>query len=168
MLFFILLYTVICTSAENITNFNLKHYSIEDGLATNSISTIIQDSKGYIWIGTEKGLCRFDGKKIKIFHNFDQNESINPKINNIISICQINEDELWIGTEKGLFIFEYKTESYKPFTYSEKETNIKKEFLHTSHASSQIKAIISGLEQAQVKFTDTIKKTKIYQLKKLA
>lgn len=126
MLFFILLYTVICTSAENITNFNLKHYSIEDGLATNSISTIIQDSKGYIWIGTEKGLCRFDGKKIKIFHNFDQNESINPKINNIISICQINEDELWIGTEKGLFIFEYKTESYKPFTYSEKETNIKK------------------------------------------
>ena len=83
MLFFILLYTVICTSAENITNFNLKHYSIEDGLATNSISTIIQDSKGYIWIGTEKGLCRFDGKKIKIFHNFDQNESINPKINTL-------------------------------------------------------------------------------------
>ena len=36
-------------------------YSVENGLANNSVGAIIQDGAGFIWLGTRGGLCRFDG-----------------------------------------------------------------------------------------------------------
>ena len=43
-------------------------YSVKDGLSDNSVSCIEQDDEGYIWIGTEAGLNRFDGNQFKKFY----------------------------------------------------------------------------------------------------
>lgn len=45
----------------------LKHISVEDGLSMEAVSCIIQDRDGYLWIGTQVGLNRFEGSSFKLF-----------------------------------------------------------------------------------------------------
>ena len=40
---------------------------INDGLSQNTVTSIIQDDKGFMWFGTKDGLCRYDGKSFKTF-----------------------------------------------------------------------------------------------------
>ena len=39
---------------------NLRNYTVDDGLSSNHVYGIVQDSIGFIWFGTDNGLCRFD------------------------------------------------------------------------------------------------------------
>lgn len=57
------------SNAQN--QFHVKHYTIDDGLPHNVGFEILQDSKGYIWIGTDDGLARFDGKNFKVYRSND-------------------------------------------------------------------------------------------------
>src|SRR6056297_118464 len=64
------------TSANNHIKF--EKYSVEHGLSSAKIQCIIQDSIGFLWIGTDNGLNRFDGYTFKSFkHNPDDSTSIN-------------------------------------------------------------------------------------------
>ncbi len=75
-----------------------KRYSVPEGLINPYVKAIIQDSKGFLWIGTEGGLCRFDGYKFINYKNFS-NKSVN-----INSLAEGDNGDIWIGTEKGLSI----------------------------------------------------------------
>ncbi|MBN1118964.1 MAG: response regulator [Bacteroidales bacterium] len=87
------------------------NYSVEDGLNDKTIHCIFQDSKGWIWIGTDFGVLRFDGY---VFHKFtiDCHES---KILSNTLIRTITEDSkgvIWIGTENQ-GVFRYDRNYYK-------------------------------------------------------
>src|SRR5690349_3330771 len=41
----------------------VRVYTVDDGLAGDEINTILQDSRGFLWIGTDTGLSRFDGSR---------------------------------------------------------------------------------------------------------
>ncbi len=45
-----------------------RHYSITDGLPSNTVRCIHQDKQGFIWIGTPDGLCRYDGNRFAVHH----------------------------------------------------------------------------------------------------
>ncbi|MGL5752685.1 MAG: two-component regulator propeller domain-containing protein [Paraclostridium sp.] len=51
----------------NDVNRNFKRITIEDGLSQGSVSSIIQDSNGYMWIGTDDGLNRYNGNKFEVY-----------------------------------------------------------------------------------------------------
>ncbi len=77
-------------------------WGIKEGLPSNSITSMIQDNQGYIWIGTYEGLVRFDGVKFKIF-----NENFHEKISSISTriILQTSDNKIWIGTNgNGLLV----------------------------------------------------------------
>ena len=57
----------LCGYAILPTQFHFRHYNIENGVSSNNISTLFQDQKGYIWIGTENGLNRFDGNQFTLY-----------------------------------------------------------------------------------------------------
>ncbi len=105
------LYIIIalCLFADNILlaqpyKFMFRHYSIENGLNSNCVETILSDSKGYIWIGTDNGLSKFDGTR---FINYQKRNTNNALGNNSI-ICLLEHDnKLYIGTENGLFTYNY-------------------------------------------------------------
>lgn len=78
------------------TNFNIQHYTTDNGLPHNIGYGIKQDSKGYIWIGTDDGLARFDGKGFKIYRTTNGLLS-----NYIIDIKESNSGTIWIGSWKG-------------------------------------------------------------------
>lgn len=118
-IFILHLITITCY-CKPLYSFNIRHYSMENGLPNNNITAIIQDEKGFIWIGTGEGLCRFDGVNFRLFPN---NCIKNNKANSIVSICTINNKGLMVGTEKGLYIFDYKLESFTPFKYKDQTKN---------------------------------------------
>src|SRR5688572_25973535 len=49
--------------------FTVSHYTSENGLPQNSVKDIAADSDGFIWLATEDGLVRFDGRHFKIFNS---------------------------------------------------------------------------------------------------
>ena len=71
--------------------FGLQHFTREDGLANNTLFTIHQDQKGFLWLGTDVGISRYDGVH---FHNYEL-VSIEPQA--IQRICEMEQDSLlWL------------------------------------------------------------------------
>ncbi len=73
-----------------------QNYTIKEGLPQNTVSCIIQDSRGYIWLGTQAGLVRFDGHT---FHTYTIADGLAD--NTVNCIYQDKKGLLWIGTSQG-------------------------------------------------------------------
>ena len=52
-------------------SYSYRHFTVEDGLPTSEVFQVFQDSKGYIWIATNNGVCRYDGYEFKTFTKAD-------------------------------------------------------------------------------------------------
>lgn len=90
----------------------------EKDLSSSLTTAITQDSQGYIWIGTEYGLNRFDGISFKAYHHVEDNDgSIR---NNIIrSLFSDSEGKLWIGYLNGLQLYDPMTDRFKDISFGE-------------------------------------------------
>ncbi len=75
--------------------------SVEEGLSQSSVSCILLDRRGWMWLGTEDGLNRYDGYTFTIYRHQPKNPS-GLSHSNIYSLFQDREGRLWIGTEGGL------------------------------------------------------------------
>lgn len=73
------------------------NYTGNDGLSQLSVNVLFQDRDGYIWVGTQAGLNRYDGNIFEIFSI--RHGLINDRIN---AIAQDNSGKMWIGSEGGL------------------------------------------------------------------
>ena len=94
-----------------------KSLTINDGLSQNSALAIIQDRKGFIWIGTKDGLNRFDGISFKIYRcGQDKNSLVN---NHIKCLYQDSRGNIWIGTYGGLNRFNPETEQFATYQKSD-------------------------------------------------
>ena len=90
-------------------NFRFRHLSVENGLASNSVRAITQDHSGFLWIGTDEGLNRYDGTTIKTY-------TISPEgPGKFISALHATDKELWIGTDEGIYIYTFETSRFKHF-----------------------------------------------------
>ena len=100
------------------------HLSNVNGLSGTSVKTIIQDQKGFIWIGTDFGLNRYDAKNIISFKYDVSNSSTIP--GNIIK--RIVEDKAglqWIVTDGGLCNFNSSNQNFTRYPLFEKNVKIK-------------------------------------------
>ena len=95
--------------------FHFRHYNIENGISANNISALLQDQKGYIWIGTENGLSRFDGNQFTFYQKNNPLYS-NFHANSINTIFEANSNELWLGTDNGIFIYNQVKDTFTSFT----------------------------------------------------
>src|SRR6185503_5798032 len=79
----------------------LRHevWLTENGLPQNTVHSIAQTLDGYIWVGTEEGLARFDGVKFTIF---DKQNTPELRSNYIRALLADRSGALWIGTAEGL------------------------------------------------------------------
>lgn len=97
-----------------IHNLRFAHITKDDGLSQNIVNCIYQDSKGFIWIGTNEGLNKYDGYNFSIFEKgIVKRTMLSDDV--IQSIVEDNSGNLWIGTQSGgINIFNRKTDN---FTY---------------------------------------------------
>ena len=93
---------------------NAQHYLFshlnkdESGLSYDSIREIFQDSRGFVWIGTYKGLSRYDGSRFKNYGRDDF--GITSDFVNVIR--EDLEGNLWIGTDNGIVIYDYRQDVF--------------------------------------------------------
>ncbi|WP_447640946.1 MULTISPECIES: hybrid sensor histidine kinase/response regulator transcription factor [Chitinophagaceae] len=95
-------------------NFRFRHLTTEDGLSQNSVLAIAQDNDGFIWIGTQSGLNRYDGYRVKSFYQSEKKEGLQNDY--ILSLYQDPLHRLWIGTANGLHLYHSAQESFSSFT----------------------------------------------------
>lgn len=81
-------------------------------LSYDGISTITQDSRGFIWIGTFKGLNRYDGTRFRVFYK----DALGLESDFIHTIVEDKEGNLWVGTDNGLTRYIYNEDRFEAFT----------------------------------------------------
>ncbi len=86
--------------AQNAIRFN--HLTVRNGLSQSAVNCIFQDNKGFLWIGTQDGLNRFDGYNFKVFKN-NPSDSTTIKENFILSIYEDAAGTLYCETRSGFF-----------------------------------------------------------------
>lgn len=108
------LLTVQGNSAEIPPAVMFKQLSTTEGLSNNSVRSIYRDNRGFLWVGTESGLNKYDGYS---FQQYYQNNSDLPD-DAISEIFEGPDDNVWIRTSSGYSIYNYKTgkfdNDYKP------------------------------------------------------
>lgn len=72
--------------------FYFDNFSVQEGLAASKVYDLLQDSSGYVWIGNEAGISRFDGAN---FENFTANDSLAP--NGVKALAQDQSGRIWCG-----------------------------------------------------------------------
>jgi len=109
------------TYAQNIP-LDIKHYKISDGLSQNYTTDIVQDKFGYIWIGTQDGLNRFDGYEFKIYkQNPSDKHSLSD--NYITDLFTAPDSSLWIVNNNGLEVYNYKTDEFSSVLKNKQSKN---------------------------------------------
>ena len=115
LLFLIFSTTVFAQKRE----LQFSHLTSQDGLGSNTVFAILQDSKGFLWIGTWDGLCRYDGYNFKVYTT-NENDSTTISDNKIRTMCESENGDLWIGTwYNGLNKYDAKTEKFTRYLYDE-------------------------------------------------
>ena len=89
-----------------------KEFNIDNGLPSNTVRCVFKDSKGLIWIGTQSGLVRYDGKNFFVF-----DESTGLVANEVWSIVEDGFGNLWLGTY-GKGVVKYNGKSFTNYNTS--------------------------------------------------
>ncbi len=98
---FLLLGFILSAGAMNADKLRFRHLTEENGLKNSHIHSVAQDNDGFIWIGTEYGLYRYDGTRLSHYVNYPgDTSSINSNV--IFRIYSDSQHTLWIGTFMGL------------------------------------------------------------------
>jgi len=114
---FLLIFTLLNTllfsldSSKRINQYLMDIWNNKNGLPQSYVSSITQTKKGYIWVGTQEGLVRFDGVSMVTYSS--KNVSVF-KSNIITYLLEDNNNNLWIGTLNGLI--RYKNGIFKRYT----------------------------------------------------
>ena len=108
--FFTLLLYTLAASANELYYHSVYQQNLSQlhGLVSNEVNCILQDSKGFMWFGTNNGLCRFDGYEFKVY----KSNYLNPQLltdNLIRCMAEDKNKRLWIGTKKGVNMLELRT-----------------------------------------------------------
>ncbi|OSZ82117.1 hypothetical protein CAP35_02275 [Chitinophagaceae bacterium IBVUCB1] len=98
-----------------------RHLNMSHGLAGNTVSAILQDHKGFMWFGTDKGLNRYDGKNFELFvHNSKDTNSLSG--NYVSALFEDRQGRIWIGTQNnGITIYNPVTQQFKRYEHDAKK-----------------------------------------------
>ena len=116
-------------------DYKFDHITTDNGLSQGVINCIFQDKEGFIWIGTNDGLNRYDAYSFKIYKNIsDDSSSISGNI--IVSIAEDSSSNLWIATRNdGLNFYNRKLDKFSRYQFDKNNyhslssNNIKKVFV---------------------------------------
>ncbi|NQZ08091.1 MAG: response regulator [Algicola sp.] len=111
-----LLYSPFITAANPTLRFD--RISVEQGLSQSTIHCVLQDSKGFLWVGTMDGLSRYDGFTFKTYRN-DPNDVKSISGNGISALLEDRQGYLWVATGNGLNRFDPELEQFERYGHDD-------------------------------------------------
>ncbi len=101
-----------------------KSYSLSDGLTHVGATSILEDSKGYVWVGTFDGLNRYNGYEFTNYKNTSDQQVL--LSNRIRSLFEDSKGNIWIGTGAGICMFDYEQNDFVTIFTNENKIETKK------------------------------------------
>lgn len=132
----------------------VKFLDISDGLSNNSVTTIFQDSEGYLWFGTYDGLNRYDGYSFKVFRN-RINDKKSLSFNTIYNIEGDSQKNIWIGGSNGISIYNKSKAIFHPVEYflpNQKMPKILTDIIHQTDAVSKNLVLVASQKLGLIAF----------------
>ena len=126
-----------------------RHLTIKDGLPSNTVRSIFKDSRGVLWIGTDAGLCTFDGRDFKRFPLLNENRS-----NKVWAIAEDEAGNLWFGTY-GSGLFKYDGRNLTTY----KKPTIPSQYIRTLKYSAKYRCLLIGTEHGFCCYKDSVFKS---------
>lgn len=105
MIRFLLLILCVCPLVYPAQSLRFTHYDTRQGLSQNSVHALLQDREGFIWLGTQDGLSRFDGYAFTVYRHSKKDTASLPD-NFVIDLAEDVNGNIWIGTRSGLCVFQ--------------------------------------------------------------
>lgn len=128
-IFFVTILVVLIFNTLPAQRILFNSFTIDNGLSGSQVYSLLQDRTGFIWIGTDNGLNRFDGKEFKVYNNQPNNNN-SVSDNSIWTLFEDPEGIIWIGTKQGVLNrFDPRTEKFTKINLS---SNISSEIGITS------------------------------------
>ena len=146
LLVFIFSFMKVDISYANISeSINFNNITIEDGLSQSTVETIFQDSRGYIWIGTNDGLNRYNGYEFKYYKHdkYDKNSLVN---NYIVHIAEDKDGYIWVSTLGGLSKIDPKNDEIKNYYSKEDNGNLSNNNIWQILCTNNNKVIIATVD----------------------
>ncbi len=101
----------------------IQHLTVQDGLSQGSPYHMLRDSRGFLWLGTQDGVNRFDGHRFKVY----KPDARNPYALRGVNVAGIVEDgtgNIWVGTEEGLNRYERATDRFSMVLTSDQKRRV--------------------------------------------
>ncbi len=146
------------------SNLSFESLTSSDGLSSNSINCIYQNSEGFLWVGSQNGLNRFDGYSFLTYKN-NPGDSNSLSNNIVTSIQEDKEGLLWIGTLKGLNVFNPSRRAFANQVTSQAAKEIGNDRI-TSIYISRSEIIWIGTYEGLASFNPSTKKFRSYKNEK--
>jgi methyl-accepting chemotaxis protein/ligand-binding sensor domain-containing protein len=112
--FVLILVGLTVTLSLEARSLRFRHLTAEDGLSKSLVRALLQDSRGFMWLGTGKGLDRYDGYSFRVYERTRGNP--NSLVNNAITcLYEDSQKRIWAGTEGGLSLYRPGTDDFVSF-----------------------------------------------------
>ncbi len=145
----IFLFTIGYSYSQSFTVDPVSNLTISDGLAHNGISCLLEDSRGYIWIGTYDGLNKYDGVNFETFKNSPDHELI--ASNRVRSLAEDSKGNIWVGTDDGITVYNFRTKQFKLlFTNKNRANRLNGPIVRSIIVNKKDSVIICATEQEGV------------------
>ncbi|MBJ7881549.1 hybrid sensor histidine kinase/response regulator transcription factor [Gelidibacter salicanalis] len=104
------LFSINCLIAQEKNLRFSQKFNISDGLAHNGVTSMYEDSRGFLWFGTYDGISKYDGYEFRTYKNSIDEDFLTS--NRVRSINEDNHGNLWIGTDEGITVFNFLSEKF--------------------------------------------------------
>lgn len=115
--FFVCLFIPSLSLLAQYQDLRFEHITTDDGLSKSSVTSILQDQQGFMWVGTFNGLNRYDGYEFTIYQ-YNQSDSQSISHNYISSMIEDKEGQLWVGTSDGLNCYNRSTDNFMHYKHN--------------------------------------------------
>lgn len=134
--FCLIIILIALNSLGQSTHIEFDHYTTKEGLSNGYINSILQDSEGFMWIGTNNGLNRFDGISFKTYY-FSPKDTNSIFGSAVTSVVEDSQHNIWIMTSNGLCMYDRKKDHFSRKTILVNGEKLSDYFLYTCLIDSE-------------------------------
>ena len=107
---------ILILAAANLLHADIGHLYTGNQMSSSLIECVAQDKYGFIWVGTEYGLNKFDGYRFTTYHSNPQ-DSTSLVGNEVVRLLSDSQGRLWVGTGNGIARFDYEKNSFHRYKF---------------------------------------------------